>query len=143
MESTLPEEIVYGAKLDGNEYGWNLSSFPDALTNAEMRQYACLGGQFQFHLESGVYEMYWLNVDSNERLSGEGWGEYCQRSCAEVGQNFERLVSETDVSKQTQGWPDLRVANARGVDLRELLVFVAYFVNEPEWLGLQKTMIVR
>jgi len=115
-----------------------LSCFPDALTNAEKLHYACLGGQFQVRLESGVCEMYWLNADSDDRQPGEEWGEYCRRSCAEVRQNFERLVLETDFSKQSVGWPHIREAMVRGFDPRQRLVFVAYFVDEAEWLDVER-----
>jgi hypothetical protein len=137
MESTLPEEIVNGASLSGNEYDWQLSLFPHALTKAERLRYACLGGQFQVRLDSGIHKMYWLNVDSDDRRPGEEWERYCKRSCAEVRKEFERLSSETDFAKEAAGWPSLRAAMSRGTDLLEQLVFVAYFVNEGEWLDSQ------
>lgn len=51
-EYDLPPEIAKGAQLAGNELGWGVTSFPDALTNAETLAYACIGGQFQFRLET-------------------------------------------------------------------------------------------
>jgi len=47
----LPPDISRGATLRGNEYGWNIPSFPEALASAETLGYACLGGQFQFRLD--------------------------------------------------------------------------------------------
>jgi hypothetical protein len=82
--------------------------------------------------------MYWLSADSKDRHPGEEWSEYCKRSSAEVRQNFERIVLETDFRKQTGSWPHLREMTARGFDYMERLVFVAYFVDELEWLGLQQ-----
>jgi hypothetical protein len=138
MERTLPAEVLSGAHMRGNEHGWELSSFLPALSNAEMQGYACLGGQFQFRLEESTCEMYWLSADSKDRHPGEEWSEYCKRSCAEVRQNFERAVLEIDFREQTGSWPHLREMTARGFDYMERLVFVAYFVDEVEWLGLQQ-----
>jgi len=67
MDFILPLDISQGAMLRGNEYGWSVSSFPDALARAEAHGFACLGGQFQFRLEEATCEMYWL-----EALKGTG-----------------------------------------------------------------------
>jgi len=138
MEHTLPSEVLIGAHLRGNEHGWELSSFFSALGKAEALGYACLGGQFQFRLEDSTCEMYWLNADSKDRQTGEEWGDYCRRSCMEVRQSFERLVSETDFREQAGGWPQLRQSATQGLNYMELLVFVAYFVDDDEWLALQQ-----
>ena len=53
MVDALPPEIVRGAVLRNNEYGWSISSFPDALEKAQALGYACSGGQFQFRLDDG------------------------------------------------------------------------------------------
>lgn len=122
----LPSDVAEGATLRGNEYGWSILSFPAALQRAEAHGYACLGGQFQFRLDDGsTCEMYWLSADSRERLPGESWADYACRSCCEVQRNFQRLVSETDFSKEASGWnlPPAAIAN---------LVFVAYLVTEVE-----------
>ena len=138
MERTLPSEVLIGAHLRGNEHGWELASFLPALHNAEMQGDASLGGSVQFRLEESTCEMYWLSADSKDRHPDEEWGEYCKKSCAEVRQNFERVVLETDFREQTESWPHLREMTAHGLDYMELLVFVAYFVDEVEWLGLQQ-----
>jgi hypothetical protein len=128
----LPPEITKGAQLAGNEYGWRISSFPDALANAEALGFACIGGQFQFRLDTGICEMYWLRADSNARQKGETWLAYCARSCSEVKIGFERLVLETDFVKQASEWPPVREAMKRRLDPIQNLVFVAYFVDESE-----------
>ena len=71
MIDDLPSAITLGATLRGNEYGWALDEFPGALTKAETLGYACLGGQFEFRLDDGTCELYWLNADSKDRLPGE------------------------------------------------------------------------
>ena len=138
MENPLPPEILSGAHLSGNEYAWDISSFPGALAHAENLRYACIGGQFQFRLESGICEMYWLSADSDSRYPEETWIDFCRRSCFEVRQGFEKLVLETNFHKQAREWLPVREAMAEGLDPMKRLVFVAYFVGEAEWLEDQK-----
>ena len=131
MDTVLPPDISQGARLRGNEYGWSVSSFPDALARAEAHGYACLGGQFQFRLDDGsTCEMYWLAADSKERAYGESWADYSRRSCSEVQNKFQRLVSATDFGKEASNWPSVQI------DPTTTLVFVAYFVTEAELGGL-------
>jgi hypothetical protein len=58
---------------------------------------------------------------------------YCERSCSEVKSGFEKLVSEADFPKQALGWQLVRNAIDQGLDVMQMLVFVAYFVDETEW----------
>lgn len=128
----LPSEITEGASLQGNEWGWPVSSFPNAITRAAALGYACLGGQFQFRLSDGsTCEMYWLSASSDDRRSDEAWADYSRRSCVEVSQNFQQLVSETDFSTEALTW------NTQ-IDPSRDLVFVAYFVQEDEYQSLRK-----
>jgi hypothetical protein len=126
MERILQPDITQGATLRGGEYGWSVSSFPNALARAEVHGYACLGGQFQFRLDDGTCEMYWLSADPKERAQAESWTDYSHRSCSEVLHRFEELASATDFGKETSSWPSLKINPA------EHLVFVAYFVTETE-----------
>jgi hypothetical protein len=134
----LPSEIATGAQMRGNELGWPISSFLHALANAEALGYTCLGGQFQFRLEDGTCEMYWLSADSGDREQGETWLAYCKRACIEVKIGFEKLVAETVFLKQGWDWQPVRQAMKQGVDVMKKLVFVAYFVDESEWSQLQR-----
>jgi hypothetical protein len=121
----LPADVLEGAVLQGNEYAWAPGSFPVALERAETHGLACLGGQFQFRLGDTTCEMYWLAADSKERTTGESWTDYCRRSCSEVKENFEHMMSKTDFSKEALGW-NLPPTAARN------LVFLACFVTEAE-----------
>jgi hypothetical protein len=138
-DQKLPKVITQNAQLDGanNEWGWKVSFFPDALGEAKIFGYACIGGQFQFRLDDGICEMYWLNADSESRRLGETWQVYCGRSCSEVLTSFTKLVSETDFRKQALELKPCRDAMERGLEPLDRLVFVAYFVDEPEWVLLQ------
>jgi hypothetical protein len=133
----LPSDVVEGATLRGNEYGWSTTSFLVALDRAEAHGYACLGGQFQFRLGDGsTCEMYWLSADSKERLPGEQWADYSRRSCSELKQNFQRLISETDFTKEASFWNLSHAAT-------ENLVFVAYFVTESDLARLETLKLTK
>lgn len=123
MSGSLPPDVVNGASLRGNEYGWRIHDFLGALSAAKSRGLACLGGQFQFRLRDGTYEMYWLNADSTNRCNGEAWADYSERSCSEVHDKFRDLVSKTDFAKEASKWGLISSAV-------EGLVFVAYFETE-------------
>jgi len=129
MGEQLPPNVKRGASLKGNEYGWQVSAFPEALTHAKSQGFGCLGGQFQFRLVDGTYEMYWLSADSTNRRDGEKWSEYSQRSCSEVLSKFEDLVARTDFAKEAASW-------RLDTSALESLVFVAYFVTESEFAQL-------
>ena len=131
MGDDLPPGILEGAALRGNEYGWAVFSFPNALTTAEAAGYACLGGQFQFRLDDGsICEMYWLEANSAERTAGETWADYSRRSCAEVMRRFQHLMSGSDFGKEASNWQ-------LAIDPVKDLVFVAYFLCETDWSSLQ------
>jgi len=135
MDDALPPDISQGATQRGKEYGWTISSFPVALARAEAQGYGCLGGQFQFRLDDGsACEMYWLGAESKERTDGESWEDYCHRSCSEVLNRFQGLVSNTDFGKEASNW---RIQ----IDPIEKLVFVAYFVTEAELAELGKNSL--
>jgi hypothetical protein len=119
----LPADVANGASLRGNEYGWRVSAFPEAVAAAKSHVLACLGGQFQFRLPESIYEMYWLSADSTDRCSEESWMEYSQRSCSEVLDQFNRLVSKTDFVREAANWR----LDASAV---ESLAFVAYFETQ-------------
>lgn len=96
MGGELPNEVLVGATLHGQEYGWTLDSFPAALSSADRVRLACLGGQFQFRMDGAVYEPYWLSADSSERRSSEIWSDYVHRSCGEVAEAFQQALRTTD-----------------------------------------------
>lgn len=121
----LPPDVVRGASLRGNEYGWKIADFPTAAANAKLHHYGCLGGQFQFRTPDGTYEMYWLSADPSERRDGETWHDYCERSCSEVLSKFEKLMATTDFVTEAANW-QLHPSAVQS------LVFVADFVTESE-----------
>ena len=107
-----------------------MSAFSAALLAAQSHGLACLGGQFQFRLAEGTYEMYWLNAESTEKRSGETWAGYSNRSCSEVLDRFNDLVSKTDFAQEAAGWKLQESAV-------EDLVFVAYFETETSLAELE------
>ncbi len=132
MSGQLPSEILFGAILHGQEYGWTLGSFPAALSAADRLGIACLGGQFQFRVDNAVYEPYWISADSSERRAREIWSDYVHRSCGEVAESFQQALRTTDFRSVAREWSELRAKAEAGFDVLNALVFVAYFVTERE-----------
>jgi hypothetical protein len=126
---------LLGATLRDNEYGWKLSTFPAALAAAEKYELACLGGQLQFRVDASVCEAFWCNAVSSERMRGEVWRDYVQRSCKEVKDEFSELVRDLDMQKLVAEWPTLSTLLSGGGP-EAALFFVAYFVTEQDYLGL-------
>lgn len=134
-DGLLPTDLLEGATLRGNEYGWRPECFPNALTIAEAAGYACVGGQFEFRLLDATCEMYWLAADADERVHGESWSDYCRRSCGEVRERFDCLMQSTDFRDQASGFQFLKAKLAAGFDPLPTLVFVAYFVAEEQMVS--------
>jgi hypothetical protein len=136
VTNSLPPEVLLGATLRDQEYGWSIATFPAALAAAERSNLACLGGQIQFRFENAICEAYWLNADSTERLTEELWGAYVRRSCREVANKFNDLVASLDVRRVLRDWPALQSLVTAGCDPLAALVFVAYFLTDAEYIAL-------
>ncbi len=129
--STLPIELSQEAVLHGQEYAWSMGSFRNALKLAPTLKYACLGGQFWILPAPGqIYELFWLEANSAERIPGEPWSTYTSRSCSEVSEQFEQLLVTVDFREEVLKFRTFK-------DYSEPPVFNAYFVTEQEWANLQ------
>jgi hypothetical protein len=126
----LPADIAAGASLRGGEYGWPLDLFPHALERACARGYGCLGGEFQFRTPTGIYEMYWLSVEVDDRDPREAWDSFRERSCKETLERFEEKRRGTDfLAEARTGWGGSTDLFGSKSPL-ESLCFVADFVCE-------------
>ena len=56
-----------------------------------------------------------------------------------MAKNFAHRIAVTDFMQEAKNWPGLLVSLRNGLDFDDLLVFVAYFVDEEEW----RTLSVR
>ena len=131
----LPPELARGAIQNGKQFAWPVDVFPSVVAEAPGLEYACLGGQFQFLRPGGeIFELYWLNADSQERKAGEPWGEFATRSCTEVAQGFMVLLESAALQDETDKFKRLEADIAE--TSRSNLVFCAYFLSEIEWRGL-------
>jgi hypothetical protein len=136
MDISLPPELVKGAILRGKEFVWELSAFPNAAKNAPALGYACLGGQFWFILpDNTVYEIYWLEVNSNDKASDESWLEFASRSCFEVQSRFKALMIESDFIEEVKKFESFALVDETAKSKMSLL-FNAYFVTEQEFSSL-------
>ena len=134
MTFLLPDKIAKGASLRGDEYAWAISAFPEALAEAKAMGFACISGQFQFRLPDSICEMYWLDADATDQRDGELWADFSNRSCTEVLNKFQQLLSKTDFAKEAANW------NLSATAL-ETLVFVAYFESESTFAEISATRL--
>ena len=117
--------------MHGQEYAWSMGSFRNALKLAPTLEYACLGGQFWILPSPGqIYELFWLETNSAERIPGEPWNTYTSRSCSEVSEQFEQLLVTVDFREEVLKFRTFK-------EFLEPPVFNAYFVTEQEWASLQ------
>jgi hypothetical protein len=133
MNDLLPPALTHGAILRDKEYAWELSDFPQALQRAPELGYACLGGQFWLVVSDvSLYEPFWLEANSSDKLADEDWSVYARRSCEEVLLGFRSLLRETDFREAAAkfGTPEVEQVS----ELHWL--FNAYFVTEQDLLSL-------
>jgi hypothetical protein len=130
----LPKPMLELSDRDSSEEAWRPSDFPTALRIASEHSLACLGGQFQFRGPIGIAEMYWIDVDSQEKKKEEVWGEFVQRSNKEVLELFQKRMKDTDFVSEAKNWKHIQEALEDGVieDPRDHLYFVAYFDPKPK-----------
>jgi hypothetical protein len=137
-EPLLPGSVLSKASLRGNEYAWPLWAVEEAVRAAEACGLANLGGQAQFRFPEGIYELYWLSLDSGERRPNMTWEEYVTRSAEEVLTQFTALRERTDFIQEGFRCDVLRQLHVQGVDLNPHLCFVLYFGPKPsrwrEWV---------
>jgi hypothetical protein len=138
MADTLPEELTREADLRHGEYAWSISSFSAALVLAPTLGFACLGGQFQLRPDSDtIYELYWLEANSSERLPGESWKSYTERSCSEVSKQFTSLRGSVDFEKEALKVRSIDPLLFSRLEKMEPPVFCAYFISEKEFENLK------
>jgi hypothetical protein len=128
----LPESLRAVASFDGNELAWPVEAFPAVLDTAAAAGFACLGGQFQFRFPDGLFEMYWLNADSNDQQTSESWSAYVERARNEVLATFERIVAETDFHQEAKACSFLNEKLQSGTDIMDALCFCAYFISKDD-----------
>lgn len=138
MANALPEELTRGADLRHGEYAWSISLFSSALVLAPTLGFACLGGQFQFRPDPDtIYELYWLEANSSERLPEESWKSYAERSCSEVSTQFTSLLGSVNFETEALKFKSIDPLLFSKLERIEQPAFCAYFVDEPEFENLK------
>ena len=138
MQDSLPPELTKDAILREHEYAWELAAFPQALEVAPGLKYACLGGQIWFVLpDNTLYELYWLESNSSDRIDGEPWPNYAKRSCEEVLIGFGTLIEETDFFLESKKFLSIEPQTDDSFRSKFRVMFNAYFESEESWQSLQ------
>ena len=128
----LPNEILLKSTISGKEHGWKREDFNEAVAYAVKAGLAVVGGQVQFRLPDGTCELYWRKYDTNERVAGEGWTSYSNRTKQECLKQFNALPANQELIKEgIENFEFLREKAEQGVNLEDYLIFILYF-NAPE-----------
>ena len=139
MVIALPDELTREADLRHGEYAWGISPFSSAIALAPTLGFACLGGQFQLRPDPNtIYELFWLEASSSERLPGESWESYAKRSCSEVSTQFTSLLGSVDFEKEASKFSSIGPLLFSTLEKVGPPVFCAYFVRETEFESLKR-----
>lgn len=68
-------------------------------------------------------------------MPDEVWRDFVRRSCKEVKNDFDQLLSGLDVYKLVAEFQTLSTV-LNGRDPKAALLFIAYFVTEQEYVAL-------
>ena len=122
----------------GSTHGASTRS-PLAIALAPTLGFACLGGQFQLRPDPNtIYELFWLEANSSERLPGESWNSYAKRSCSEVSTQFNFSLGSVDFGKEALKFSSIDPLLFSTLEKMEPPVFCAYFVDEAGFENLKR-----
>src|SRR3989339_449983 len=96
IEDKLPKELLEKTSKDGNELAWKLNDVEEVVVTAEKLGLANLGGQAQFIFPEGIYELYWIEIDTSGKNQDEDWLQYVNRSNHEFLRLFKEKVLKKD-----------------------------------------------
>ncbi|OGC07112.1 hypothetical protein A2230_03935 [candidate division WOR-1 bacterium RIFOXYA2_FULL_36_21] len=129
IEDKLPKELLEKTSKYGNELAWKLNDVEEVVVAAEKLGLANLGGQAQFIFPEGIYELYWIEIDTNGKTQDEDWLQYVSRSNHEFLRLFKEKILKTDFLKEAQNWPALKAKIDQSINILDCLYFVIYFVD--------------
>ncbi|PSR52105.1 hypothetical protein AHMF7605_27030 [Adhaeribacter arboris] len=126
----LPSEIINKSTLNSHEYGWKRKDFKEVVDYAVKAGLGVVGGQVQFMFPDGTCELYWHKYDTKEKLAGESWLSYCERTKQECLEQFEALPNNLRLIEEgIEKFRFLREKSEQGVELENYLIFILYFDN--------------
>ena len=129
-EKYLPKEILQNAIVSGNAYGWKRTDFKNVIKKAVENDLGIIGGQVQFKFPDGTCELYWHKYDSTEKQNGENWTEYCERTKKECLNQFDNLLSDSELVKDgIENFEFLKENKNLNLNLTEYLIFILYFAK--------------
>ena len=128
----LPSKILNKSTLSSHEYGWKREDFREVVDYAVKAKLGVVGGQVQFVFPDGTCELYWHKYDTKEKVAGESWLSYCERTKQECLQQFKALPNNQRLIEEgIEKFRFLREKSEQGVDLENYLIFILYF-NDSE-----------
>lgn len=132
-EELLPKEILNLSLRSGNEFGWRFEDMPKVVAAAKASNLGILGGQVQYITNDGTCELYWLAADPEERLRGESWQDYVERSALDFLRLFEVNINSKDVREDAlNSFDHLKQKQKQGVDIEQYKYMIVYLQSETE-----------
>jgi len=128
----LPKYLLEISIKNSNEYGWRQNDVLAVITAARAVSLATLGGQVQYIIPAGTYELYWLSYDSTaDQKVNEDWLTFCDRSANECSEKFKQLISTDIESEAISSFPEILTNNLiTKENLKEYKVFILYFADK-------------
>lgn len=115
----------------GQEFGWRATDVSAVLAAAHRIALAAGGGQVQFIVADGTYELYWHSYDPTDRRPGEPWPAYVTRSHQEVVALLAALPEPSELVREAiESVPRLAEHAESGIDLVNNLWYILYFEAE-------------
>jgi hypothetical protein len=128
IENKLPKHILEKAVKSGNEFGWRQSDFIEVVETVRQMELAIIGGQIQYILTDGTYELYWLSYDPITRQKNENWKDYCNRTAKECSEKFQTMISHIDIENEAiNNFESIKTKKENGINLSEFLTFILSF----------------
>ncbi|OGC16824.1 hypothetical protein A2282_02360 [candidate division WOR-1 bacterium RIFOXYA12_FULL_36_13] len=140
IENKLPKNLLEKTSKRGNELAWKLNDVEEVALAAEKLGFANFGGQAQFMSSDGIYELYWIDIDTNSKAQDEDWLQYVHRSKDEFLKLFKENVLKTNFLKEAQNWQALQAKVEQNINVLDSLYFVIYFIDEEEYNNLPKDL---
>lgn len=80
-EALLPPTVLAKATIINNEYAWPFADVEEAIVAAQALGLANLGGNPQFRLPDGIYDLYWAQRRQFGSSAGRGMACVCNAKC--------------------------------------------------------------
>ncbi len=132
-------EATHTGVAQEDTWPWKASELPAVFQKAKELKIASIGGEPQFVLPDGIYDMYWIGINLKDQAGNETWEEYVIRSNDESLALLTKQIQTVDFQKLAAEEPFVRASTLdKGVDPLAYLFYEMYFNSEQEISAIKK-----